>query len=78
MEGERMLNDFINERVIIEYAGLIAKKLDRYGEIIHDHEWTNGPNVLRNKTYLYNNKIYEVTRENGSIIYICFGGELYE
>ena len=64
------------ERMIIDLLELIAKKLDRYGEILHDHDWTDGKDVIRSKTYVYNNKLYNVTRENGNIKDIYFGGDL--
>lgn len=64
------------ERMIIDLLEFVAKELDRYGEIIHGHEWTEGPNAYRCKSYSYNNKFYDVMRENGSIKYIYFGGDL--
>lgn len=64
--------------MIIDSMESVVKELDRYGEIIHNHEWTNGQDVLRNKTYLYDNKLYDVTRENGNIIIICLGGKIYD
>lgn len=64
------------DRMIIDLLEFVAKELDRYGEIIHDHEWIEGPHILRSKSYLYNNKIYDVARENGSIKHIYLGGDL--
>lgn len=64
------------ERMIIDPLEFVVKELDRYGEIIHDHEWTEGPDILRSKTYVYNNKLYDVTRKNGSIKSFYFWGKL--
>ena len=67
-----------NERFIIDLLEFVTKELDRYGEVIRDHNYKDGSKVKRVKDYIYNERYYSVKCVNGSIENIYIGGVVDE